>query len=92
MIQWMHTLSKSWAATLLMGALTLSFVVWGIADVFSGVSTTGVATVGSTDLGLADRGHLGAVAYVELVQAHAPHHKGQGQRTHYQGGDPVLGK
>ena len=51
MIQWMHTLSKSWAATLLMGALTLSFVVWGIADVFTGVSTTGVATVGGTDIG-----------------------------------------
>jgi peptidyl-prolyl cis-trans isomerase D len=51
MIQWMHTLSKSWMATLLMGGLTLSFVAWGIADVFTGVSTTGVATVGGTDIG-----------------------------------------
>jgi peptidyl-prolyl cis-trans isomerase D len=50
MIQWMHTLSKSWMATLLMGGLTLSFVVWGIADVFTGVSTAGVATVGSTEI------------------------------------------
>ena len=51
MIQWMHTLSKSWMATLLMGGLTLSFVVWGIADIFTGVSTAGVATVGGTDIG-----------------------------------------
>jgi peptidyl-prolyl cis-trans isomerase D len=50
MIQWMHRLSKSWVATLLMGGLTLSFLVWGIADVFTGVSTNGVATVGGTDI------------------------------------------
>jgi peptidyl-prolyl cis-trans isomerase D len=51
MIQWMHALSKSWMATLLMGGLTLSFVVWGIADVFTGVSSADVATVGSTSIG-----------------------------------------
>jgi peptidyl-prolyl cis-trans isomerase D len=50
MIQWMHALSKSWMATLLMGGLTLSFVVWGIADVFTGASTGSVATVGGTDI------------------------------------------
>jgi peptidyl-prolyl cis-trans isomerase D len=50
MIQWMHALSKSWVATLMMGGLTLSFVVWGIADVFTGASTTAVATVGSTEI------------------------------------------
>jgi peptidyl-prolyl cis-trans isomerase D len=50
MIQWMHQLSKSWLATLLMGGLALSFVVWGIADVFTGQTTTSVATVGSTDI------------------------------------------
>ena len=54
MIQWMHTLSKSWVATLLMGALTLSFVVWGIADVFTGGTSSAVATVGSTDIGPQD--------------------------------------
>ena len=47
----MHTLSKSWMATLLMGGLTLSFVVWGIADVFNGGSSAGVASVGSTEIG-----------------------------------------
>src|SRR6516225_9218432 len=50
MIQWMHQLSKSWLATLLMGGLALSFVVWGIADVFTGQTATSVATVGSTDI------------------------------------------
>jgi peptidyl-prolyl cis-trans isomerase D len=50
MIQWMHALSKSWVATLLMGALTLSFVVWGIADVFTGNSSTTVASIGGTQI------------------------------------------
>ena len=54
MIQWMHALSKSWVATLLMGGLTLSFVVWGIADVFTGVSSTAVASVGGTDISAQD--------------------------------------
>src|SRR6185369_15354917 len=47
--------SKSWMATLLMGGLTLSFVVWGIADVFtSGLMGSSVATVGGTDIGQAE--------------------------------------
>src|SRR5262249_30734773 len=50
MIQWMHRLSKSWMATLLMGGLTLSFVVWGIADVFTGASTSALASVGGTEI------------------------------------------
>ena len=50
MMQWMHRLSKSWVATLFMGALALSFVVWGIADVFTGMTSTAVATVGSTEI------------------------------------------
>jgi peptidyl-prolyl cis-trans isomerase D len=50
MIQWMHSLSKTWMATLLMGGLTLSFVVWGIADVFTGATSSSVASVGSTDI------------------------------------------
>ena len=54
MIQWMHSLSKHWVATLMMGALTLSFVVWGIADVFTGVGGTSVATVGSTEIDQGD--------------------------------------
>jgi peptidyl-prolyl cis-trans isomerase D len=54
MIQWMHALSKSWVATLLMGGLTLSFVVWGIADVFTGASSSAVASVGGTDITVQD--------------------------------------
>lgn len=54
MIQWMHKLSKHWLAVLMMGGLTLSFVVWGIADVFTGVGGTSVATVGSTEISQTD--------------------------------------
>ena len=54
MIQWMHHLSKSWAATLLMGVLGMSFVVWGIADVFTGGSSTAVATIGRTEISQAE--------------------------------------
>ena len=54
MIQWMHALSKSWVATLLMGGLTLSFVVWGIADVFTGGTTSSAASVGGTDISAQD--------------------------------------
>jgi peptidyl-prolyl cis-trans isomerase D len=50
MLQWMHRLSTSWVASLFMGALALSFVVWGIADVFTGMSVSALATVGSTDI------------------------------------------
>jgi peptidyl-prolyl cis-trans isomerase D len=50
MIQWMHALSKSWVATLLMGGLSLSFVLWGIGDIFQGGIGTSVAVVGSTEI------------------------------------------
>lgn len=50
MLQWMHRLSTSWVASLFMGALALSFVVWGIADVFTGMTSMGLATVGSTEI------------------------------------------
>lgn len=50
MLQWMHRISTSWVASLFMGALALSFVVWGIADVFVGMNTTALATVGSTEI------------------------------------------
>jgi peptidyl-prolyl cis-trans isomerase D len=50
MIQWMHQLSKSWVASILMGGLALSFMVWGIADVFTGQTSSALATVGSTEI------------------------------------------
>jgi len=49
MIQWMHALSKHWVMTLLMGGLTLSFVVWGMGlNQFDFGGGTQVATVGGT--------------------------------------------
>ena len=46
MIQWMHALSKHWVMTLLMGALTLSFVVWGMGlNQFDMGGSSQVATV-----------------------------------------------
>ena len=50
MIQWMHGLSKSFLATLLMGVLALSFVVWGVGDIFTGATRTAVATVGGVSI------------------------------------------
>ncbi|HEX4371573.1 MAG TPA: SurA N-terminal domain-containing protein, partial [Rhizomicrobium sp.] len=51
MIQWLSKLSRAWPAQILMGALALSFVVWGIADVFTGqASGTAVVTIGSTEI------------------------------------------
>jgi peptidyl-prolyl cis-trans isomerase D len=54
MIQWMHHLSKSWVAVILMGMLGMSFVVWGIADVFTGGSSNAAITVGRTQIGQAE--------------------------------------
>ena len=50
MIQWMHQLSKSWLASILMGGLALSFMVWGIADVFTGQTSSALATVGPREI------------------------------------------
>ncbi len=50
MLQWMHRISTSWVASLFMGALALSFVVWGIADVFTGMNVSALATVGTTEI------------------------------------------
>ncbi|HKD47818.1 MAG TPA: SurA N-terminal domain-containing protein [Rhizomicrobium sp.] len=51
----MSRLSRSWPAQLLMGALALSFIIWGIADVFTGqTSSTAVATVGPAEISAQD--------------------------------------
>ena len=55
MIQWLGRLSRSWVAQILMGMLALSFGIWGIADVFTGQSSsTALATVGSTEISAQD--------------------------------------
>lgn len=51
MLQAMRRFTKSWISSLFLGALTLSFVVWGVADVFRGSSnTTTMVTVGSISI------------------------------------------
>ena len=50
MLQQMRAFSKSIFASIFMGALALSFVVWGIADVFRSRTDTDVATIGSTTI------------------------------------------
>jgi peptidyl-prolyl cis-trans isomerase D len=55
MIQWMHTFSKHWVVTLMMGALTLAFVVWGMGlEQFNIGGGSSVASVGSTEIGPAE--------------------------------------
>jgi len=46
----MRKFAKSWIANLFLGVLTLSFVTWGIGDIFRGSSSTAVATVGGTSI------------------------------------------
>src|SRR5690348_14373809 len=46
MLQQMRRLSKSWISSIFLGALALSFGVWGIADIFRGNTDTSVATIG----------------------------------------------
>lgn len=48
MLQEMRKYTKSWVSSLFLGALALSFAVWGIADIFRGNTDTTVFSVGST--------------------------------------------
>jgi len=50
MLQKMRSFSKSIFASIFMGALALSFVVWGIADVFRSRADNYVATLGSDEI------------------------------------------
>jgi peptidyl-prolyl cis-trans isomerase D len=54
MLQQMRKYAKSWVASIFLGALALSFGVWGIADIFTGTTDTSVATVGGTVISSAD--------------------------------------
>lgn len=47
MLQEMRKYAKSWVASIFLGALALSFGVWGIADIFRGSADDSVATIGS---------------------------------------------
>ena len=50
MLQDMRKFAKSWVANLFLGLLTLSFVSWGVGDIFRGSTSTAVATVGGTGI------------------------------------------
>jgi peptidyl-prolyl cis-trans isomerase D len=50
MLQEMRKYAKSWVSSLFLGALALSFVVWGIADIFRTNTDTTVFSVGSTQV------------------------------------------
>ena len=51
MIQWMHSFSKHWIVTLMMGALTLAFIVWGMGlEQFNIGGSGAVASVGGTEI------------------------------------------
>jgi len=47
MLQEMRKYAKSWVSSIFLGALALSFVVWGIADIFRGTADSDVFTLGS---------------------------------------------
>lgn len=42
--------ASGWVAKLLMGLLVVSFAVWGVGDMFTGLAETSVAKVGGTDI------------------------------------------
>jgi len=47
MLQEMRKYAKSWVSSIFLGALALSFAVWGIADIFKGTPDSDVFTLGS---------------------------------------------
>jgi peptidyl-prolyl cis-trans isomerase D len=51
MLQEMRKYAKSWVSSVFLGALALSFALWGIADIFRGNADTTVFSVGSTQIG-----------------------------------------
>jgi peptidyl-prolyl cis-trans isomerase D len=70
MLQEMRKYSKSWVSSLFLGVLALSFVVWGIADIFKGNTDSTVATVGSTK-----------IAYETFQREYQNFIRNQGQQT-----------
>jgi len=50
MLQEMRKYAKSWVSSVFLGALALSFALWGIADIFRGSADTTVFSMGSTQV------------------------------------------
>ncbi len=51
MLQEIRKYAKSWVSSVFLGALALSFALWGIADIFRGSADTTVFSIGSTEVG-----------------------------------------
>ncbi|MGZ5999249.1 MAG: peptidyl-prolyl cis-trans isomerase [Rhizomicrobium sp.] len=51
MLQEIRKYAKSWVSSVFMGALALSFALWGIADIFRGNADTTIYSIGSTQVG-----------------------------------------
>jgi len=47
-------MSKSWVSSIFLGALALSFGVWGIADIFHSNTDTSIATIGAEKISVGD--------------------------------------
>ncbi len=50
MLQQMRTFTKSWVANLFLGLIALSFVAWGIGDMFRTRVDTNIVTMGSSEI------------------------------------------
>src|ERR1700733_9767577 len=50
MLQQMRSFTKSWVANLFLGLIALSFVAWGIGDMFRTRADTNVVTMGSSQI------------------------------------------
>ena len=54
MLQQMRTFTKSWVANLFLGLIALSFVAWGIGDMFRTRVDTNIVTMGSSQISYED--------------------------------------
>jgi peptidyl-prolyl cis-trans isomerase D len=54
MLQQLRTASKSWVATVIIGALVLAFALWGVADIFRGTTDNTVADIGEMKIAASD--------------------------------------
>jgi len=54
MLQQMRTFTKSWVANLFLGLIALSFVAWGIGDMFKTRIDTNIVTMGSSQISYED--------------------------------------
>jgi len=54
MLQQLRAAAKTWVASLFIGALAISFAIWGTNDIFRGTTRNTVASVGDIEIGIAE--------------------------------------